>query len=77
MIENFQGKSLVTGSFDVLEAIGKKTFDVLTVTDEDDGGRRRFVLSQHKTNLSQVSLLFHDFILYYISLIKLIFAQFD
>ncbi|KAI6211327.1 85/88 kDa calcium-independent phospholipase A2 [Aphelenchoides besseyi] len=47
---------IVTGSLDVLETLGKKTFETLTVKDEADNDRRRFLLtvSDNRQNLSDV-----------------------
>lgn len=52
---SFQGKSIVTGGLDVLETIGKKTYDV--ITEHDPGLKRtRHVLFDRgvKPNLSYV-----------------------
>lgn len=48
---------LVTSSLDVLETIGKKTFETLTVAEKQPGGtlgRRRIVFTSEKPNLSKV-----------------------
>ncbi|KAI6206336.1 85/88 kDa calcium-independent phospholipase A2 [Aphelenchoides besseyi] len=47
---------IVTGGLDVLETLGKKTFETLTVKDEADNDRRRFLLtvSDNRQNLSDV-----------------------
>ncbi|KAI6221862.1 85/88 kDa calcium-independent phospholipase A2 [Aphelenchoides fujianensis] len=47
---------IVTGGLDVLETLGKKTFETLTVKDETDSDRRRFLLTvaDNRQNLSDV-----------------------
>ncbi|KAI6239013.1 85/88 kDa calcium-independent phospholipase A2 [Aphelenchoides fujianensis] len=47
---------IVTGGLDVLETLGKKTFETLTVKDETDNDRRRFLLTvaDNRQNLSDV-----------------------
>ncbi len=49
----FQSKNLVTGGLDVLETIGKKTYDVLA---EGDHGLKN-TIKPNKPNLSAVSTL--------------------
>ncbi|KAE9553318.1 hypothetical protein FO519_003484 [Halicephalobus sp. NKZ332] len=45
--------SIVNGSLDVLETLGKKTFETLTIKDESE--KRRFILQPEKgTNLSDI-----------------------
>ncbi len=48
----FQGKSLVTGTLDVMETIGKKTYDVLA--EGDHGLKHTIRNTTSKPNLSQV-----------------------
>ncbi|KAI1723686.1 protein FAM [Ditylenchus destructor] len=47
---------LVSGGLDVLESLGKKTFETLTIKNENDGDRRRFFLNPDSStqNLSEL-----------------------
>ena len=51
----FQGKTLVTGSLDVLESVGKKAYDV--IAEGDHGLKKTIERAGNKTNLSQVSAI--------------------
>uniref|UniRef100_A0A914WMR3 Uncharacterized protein n=1 Tax=Plectus sambesii TaxID=2011161 RepID=A0A914WMR3_9BILA len=51
------GKSLVSGSLDVLETLGKKTFETLTVSEQGakgKPGKRRLIFQKERPNLSKV-----------------------
>lgn len=47
------GKHLVTGSIDVLESLGKKTFEVITEADANSS-KRRLKFGSHQPTLSQL-----------------------
>lgn len=57
----FSGASLfsglVSGGLDVLETLGKKTFETLTVKNENDGDRRRFFLHPESSTQDLSELL--------------------
>lgn len=53
-----QGKTLVTGGLDVLESIGKTTYNVIA---EGDHGLKNIRQTGQKPNLSQVSCLCSTF----------------
>ncbi len=45
---------VVSGSLDVLETVGKKTFDVINEADPDLKGTRRLLNKQNRPTLSEV-----------------------
>jgi len=47
---------VVSGSLDVLETVGKKTFDVINEADPDLKGTRRLLSKQNRPTLSDVCL---------------------
>ncbi|CAF0789073.1 unnamed protein product [Rotaria sp. Silwood1] len=48
------GMKVVSGSLDVLETVGKKTFDVINEADPDLKGTRRLLSNQNRPTLSEI-----------------------
>ncbi|CAF3105724.1 unnamed protein product [Rotaria sp. Silwood2] len=54
------GMKVVAGSLDVLETVGKKTFDVINEADPALQGTRRLLRKQNQPTLSEVSISFKE-----------------